>query len=319
MNEARSAMLARVEKRRDIDARFYKPACLIAVIDGVADGSLAASDIEPDRVVARFAAYIGDLFPERAQAGWRPFWHLSRDGAWIFTKEGRVVGPEDFKRQRKPNRRRELMSKIDLAAVPQELRRHWRSPADRAELRAAIIAMLRRDNDDCRRVADRLEQDQLIPFLPDPEAAELAIEEGTPGGRRGQGFLRSAAARRAVENRAMAVAYELLEREGWQAEDVSTRRCYDFHCTRGADTLFVEVKGTTGTGEEIHLTAGEVAFAVRNRPAIMLIVVAGVTLKEHDGEAIATGGKFFCLHGWAPAPGDLDPISYQCRISLPDQ
>lgn len=317
MNEAWTAMLARIEKRRDVDARFYKPACLTAVIDGIADGSLAPSDIEPERVIARFASYIVDLFPERAALGWRPFWHLTRDGAWIFTHEGRIVGPEDFKRQRKPNSKSELMAKIDLVSVPPELRAHWRSASDRAELRAALIAMLRRDNEDCRRVADRLNRD----WLPAPRDSE-GPETGTgrparaAGGGR-QGFMRSTPAKLAVEARAMEVARGLLSDRDWDVEDVSTRQCYDLHCERGGETMFVEVKGTTGTGDEVQLTAGEVAFAVRNRPAMMLIVVSGIALEEHDGKAVATGGRATVLERWAPAPGDLDPISYHCRVRLP--
>lgn len=310
-------MLARVAKRRDVDARFYKPTCLIAVIDGIADGSLAPSDLEPDRVVARFEDYLRDLFPERATLGWRPFWHLSRDGAWIFSKEGQLVGPEDFKRQRKPNSRRELMTKIDLVSVPQALRHHWRSAADRAELRAAVIAMLRRDNDDCRRVADLLDDGEPVSSF-EPELLTEAAGAARSGLRGGQGFLRSAGARRAVETRAMAVAESILANQGWAAENVSTRRCYDFHCRRGDETLYVEVKGTTGAADQIQLTAGEVAFAARNRPQMMLIVVTGVALAEQGGEPVATGGLAHILSPWAPDPGDLDPISYRCRLELPD-
>lgn len=311
-------MLRSVERRRDVDARFYKPACLLAVIDGIADGSLAPSDLDPDRVCARFNTYLKDIFPDRANLGWRPFWHLSRDGAWIFRRDGQVVGPEDFKRQRKPNSRRELLSQIDLVAVPQQLRRHWRSPADRAELRAAVISMLRRDNLDCRRVADRLNQDRLLAFPTDQVSPEIVIDMGSSraGGR--QGFHRSAVARRAVEAQAMQIARDLLVEQGWDVEDVSTRRCYDLHCTRGAATLFVEVKGTTSAGEEIMLTAGEVAFAIRHRQDMMLIVVVQIELGERDGDASASGGHAHFLPAWAPAPGDLDPVSYYCRVSLPE-
>jgi hypothetical protein len=316
MNAAWEAMLARVEKRRDVDARYYKPVCLIAVIDGIADGSLAPSDIEPDRVVARFAAYVGNLFPGRAALGWRPFWHLSRDGAWIFTREGRLVGPEDFKKQRKPDSRRELMSKIDMVAVPPTLRCHWRSASDRAELRAAVIAMLRRDNEDCRLIADHLDTGVALAETLREDAEIVPASDGKlPGGR--QGFRRSLAARRAVEARGMAVATALLTAQGWTVEDVCTKRCYDLHCERGLDRLFVEVKGTTGAGAEIQLTAGEVAFATRNQDEMILIVVAGIKLKEEGGEATASGGHAHLLPQWAPAPGDLDPISYHCRLQLP--
>ena len=305
-------MLGRVEKRRDVDARFYKPTCLIAVVDGIADGSLAPSDLEPDRVVARFGHYLGGLFPERATLGWRPFWHLSRDGAWSFSKEGRSVGPEDFGRQRKPNSRRELISKIDCVAVPPEDRPYWRSSADRAELRAAIIAMLWRDNEDCRLVAERLDADSGR-GLSDVIELELAAERPAARGASGQGFRQSSAARRAVELRAMKVATSMLELDGWTVTDVSARRSYDLHCVRSADIRFVEVKGTTGAGEAILLTSAEVAFASLNRSEMMLVVVTGIRLAQNGDEPQATGGTPRSVCCWAPEPGDLSPISYSCR------
>lgn len=208
------------------------------------------------------------------------------------------------------------MSKIDLVAVPQALRRHWQSPTDRAELRGEVIAMLRRDNSDCRRVADRLEQDLLVE-AGDPDSPELEADRSRPpaGGR--QGFRRSPAARRAVEARAMALARDTLGALGWEVEDVSTRRCYDLHCTRRGATLFVEVKGTTDDGKQIMLTAGEVAFAERHKADMVLVIVAGIEVSERDGEAAAAGGRVHLLPEWAPAPGDLDPISYHCRVALP--
>jgi hypothetical protein len=315
MNEAWAAMLKSVEKRRDVDARFYKPACLLAVIDGIADGSLAPSDLDPERVVARFSDYLEGLFPERAGLGWRPFWHLSRDGAWTFTREGREVGPEDFKRQRKPNSRRELMTRIDHVSVPPETRRHWRSASARDELRAAVIDMLRRDDEACRRVARHLERGGT--YFIEPPATVLNEAARSPARAFGrQGFLQSSRARKAIEQRAMALATELLESEGWEVENVATRRSYDLHCRWGSDTLFVEVKGTAGTGEEIRITAAEVAFANLHREQMLLIVVSGIVLDPAD-EDRATGGIIHRLDRWAPEPGALSPVSYFCQVALP--
>lgn len=37
---------------------------------------------------------------------------------------------------------------------------------------------------------------------------------------------------------------ELLEGDGWAAEDVHATRSYDFHCHKTGEELRVEVKGT---------------------------------------------------------------------------
>jgi hypothetical protein len=316
MNEAWAAMLASVEKRRDVDARFYKPTCLIAVIDGIGDGTLAPSDLDPDRVCARFGRYLEEILPDRANMGWRPFWHLSRDEAWIFAHEGREVGPEDFKRQRKPNSRRELMTRIDRVSVPDATRPAWRCARSRRELRSALIEMLRRDDEACRRVADHLDEDGPLIAAQDEPAGELRALVGT-GSKGGQGFVRSTPVRLAVERRAMEVAAGLLEADGWTVEDVSARRSYDLHCTRGRERCFVEVKGTSGPGAEIHITAGEVTFANLHRDQMMLIVVAGIGVEASSDDPIAVGGTPHVFSSWAPEPGDLSPISYFCRIELP--
>jgi len=314
MNEAWEAMLRSVEKRRDVDARFYKPTCMIAVIDGIGDGSLAPLDLDPDRLIERFRLYLMPLFPDRASLGWRPFWHLSRDGAWIFSQAARRVTPEDFGRERKPNSRRALMTRIDHVTVPPGTRPFWRSAAARAELRDALIDMLRRDDEPSRRVAQRLGEVSTL-FLELDAGRDEETDQRAPRSFSRQGFRGSAAERRAVEAHAMDVASRLMAGEGWAVENVSTRSSYDLHCTRSEETRFVEVKGTTGAGSEIQLTAAEVAFAGLNRQSMMLIVVSGIELKGKGAEAGASGGSARCYQEWAPEPGDLSPVSYFCRLS----
>lgn len=314
MNGMWRTMLASVEKRRDVDARFYKPTCLLAVIDGIGDGSLAPSDLDPDRVIERFHKYLLPLFPERASLGWRPFWHLSRDGAWTFSKEGRRVGPEEFGRERKPNSRRELMDKVDHVSVPPESRSAWKLASARGELRAAVIDMLRRDDANCQRVADLLDADGMLATR---GWEQVAVPRGNVAeGPARQGFQSSTAVRQAVERRAMEVATGVLAGECWMIEDVSARRSYDLHCSRGEEIRYVEVKGTTGSGSEILLTAAEVAFADLHRERMLLIVVTGIAVTGEELAIEATGGTAHVFRNWAPDPGDLNPFSYYCRIQI---
>ena len=314
MNDHWHQMLRSIEKRRDRGARFFRPTCLLAVIDGIGDGSLSASDIDPDTVVARFANYLGELLPTRADSGWRPFWHLSRDGAWIFTQAGRIVGPDDFRTQRKPNSRRELMSRIDHVFVPSEARSYWRDTSARAELRAAIIVMLEADDADCRLVAAHLKMSSTLDYGARSGATDASIAPLAPK-KSGQGFRGSKEIRRAVEDRAMTIAAEQLARDRWQVENVSAQRSYDLHCSRGDETLFVEVKGTAGVGDQIILTANEVTFAQQNRAKMLLIIVSGISLAiDSNGTIVASGGNARSIGNWAPSNTSLRPISYFCAI-----
>ena len=87
-----NAILRSIEKRRSYDARFYKPVCLIAAVDAVLSGEVVPPIVDAAAVTERFRSYVSAVYPERAELGWRPFWHLSNDGVWRFTKKGRRCG-----------------------------------------------------------------------------------------------------------------------------------------------------------------------------------------------------------------------------------
>jgi len=131
---------------------------------------------------------------------------------------------------------------------------------------------------------------------------------------RGQGFRADAAARRAVELCAMAVATELLQTELWDVDDVSATHSYDLECTRHDDTLHVEVKGTTGDGSSVLLTPGEVRHARDHGTA--LVVVSHIVLERdpQSGEWLASGGEPDVLNPWdVDADGELIPTGFEYR------
>lgn len=306
-------LLTSVTKRRSYDARFYKPVCLIAVIDAVSDGSVAVSDIEPQTVIDRFADYVSPNFPDRSAMGWRPFWHLSNDGAWRFRQNGRLVGPEAFGQERKPNSRGKLLSSVDHVAVPTAMRSVWRDPSARSDLRRALLAMLEADDAECRDMANALRGAGLAGMstgdLDESESRTRLVAQG-------QGFLAPAAARRAIERRAMSLAQAHLEGMGWAVEDVSAYESYDLLCRRGddGDILYVEVKGTTGAGDQVQITKSEVAFAEMNRARMALIVVANIELEADAGVPVAEGGRILLLSPWAADPNRLTAVSYIYRL-----
>jgi hypothetical protein len=293
-----------VSKRRSYDARFFKPVCLIAVLDGLDAGTLDARDIDPTTAVDLFRRRVGPLFPKRAGLGWRPFWHLSNDGAWYFFRQGERIWPEDFGKPRKPNSMGGLFRRIDRVSVPPETEVDWALAERRNRLRRDVLQLLLNDPDpDCQLIGAHLAEEGVA-----PGPAELLAAPG-------QGFLASAPLRRAVERRAMALAIRHFEEAGWLVEDVSATSSFDLLCTKGRDRRYVEVKGTTGAGEQIILTQRELEFARRNRSDMSLAVISGIELKNgKTDQAAASGGYLRVIDGWAPEPAQVTPISYMCVV-----
>ncbi len=133
----------------------------------------------------------------------------------------------------------------------------------------------------------------------------------------GQGFGLSAEQRRAVELRSMAVVEDMYAREGWSMQDMSSGNPFDFLAARGDEKWFVEVKGTTGAGEAVVLTRGEVDHARANHEKMALVVVTGIALEQVDGTWRAMGGKVSRhIRPWSPEPERLLATEY--RYSIPE-
>lgn len=295
-------LLTSVRARRSRDAPFFKPACLVAVIDLIEEGQVDPTAMDADLIAQRVDQIVRVVHLGRADMRWRTVWHLSNDGAWDFAKGGRRIGPEDFEPARKPDSLREWRDSFDHLAVPQEMLVHWQSPRNRAMLRHAAIAMLEEGDVACRSLALDLRRVDLQP-------ATL-----TARGASGQGFSSDPVARRAIETHAMAVARDWLENDGWAVEDRSGSESYDFLATRRDQTLYVEVKGTTGRGDTIQLTRLEVEFALANKDQMALAVVADVTLVRDQGSVTAADGALTVRRPWAPAMSSLRPIAYTCSL-----
>jgi ribosomal protein L37AE/L43A len=148
----------------------------------------------------------------------------------------------------------------------------------------------------------------LIP--PGPEAG---------GGRRassgGQGFGLSAEQRRAVELRAMQLTRGLYERDGWSLKDTSSVSPYDFYAEKGAERRFIEVKGTTGAGDSVMLTASEVQHAREHQQETALVIVSDVRVEAVDGEWHADAGHIAChCYPWTPEDNRLSPTEYRYDV-----
>lgn len=132
----------------------------------------------------------------------------------------------------------------------------------------------------------------------------------------GQGFGLSAEQRRAVELRAMSIVEAMYAREGWTMDDTSDTHPFDFLATRGDQQRFIEVKGTSGLGETIVLTHGEVDHAKKHSGQTVLVVVAGIVLTEADGVWRGEGGRISVhLHPWSPQPDKLFATESRYSVS----
>lgn len=94
--------------------------------------------------------------------------------------------------------------------------------------------------------------------------APLATDDVQQRRSRQQGYVADAAYRRAVELHAMRIAIEHYE-GAWEVKDTSAGHPYDLVTRRGDRTRYIEVKGTTGTGDQVHLTANEVDHVRRTQ------------------------------------------------------
>lgn len=177
-----------------------------------------------------------------------------------------------------------------------------------------------------------------LPVMPTPDGATVeglgSITDGSVAGdadlviavadtpalaHQGPGRRVNAAQNKAVERRAVTVAYEHFRDHGYDVEDVGDRESYDLRCQRvgndrGMEELHVEVKGSTGAGEQVILTANEVGHARRHWPATALAVISEIHLDTSGEESIATGGQLRVQTRWTPSDADLAATQYAYQV-----
>lgn len=113
--------------------------------------------------------------------------------------------------------------------------------------------------------------------------------------RRGQGYGLTAPQRRAVDERAMIVARQWMDANGFTAiRDVHLREPCDYRAVLAGVAKVVEVKGTTGGPGAILLTRNEVDLHQQSFPNNVLLIVHGIMLA---GE-VANGGAVEAHNPW---------------------
>jgi hypothetical protein len=130
----------------------------------------------------------------------------------------------------------------------------------------------------------------------------------------GQGFAVSPKVRLAIEAFAMAKAKAHFEAKGYTVADVSKRECYDLRCERLGQRLYVEVKGTQSSGEEVLLTPNEVAHARERKNSMVLFIVHSITTTGSEDDPQVNSDKVSILEPWEIDRGTLKPLAYSYQI-----
>lgn len=141
---------------------------------------------------------------------------------------------------------------------------------------------------------------------------DAAVNPGR--GRKGQRYLQKPEERKAIEDRGMVVAERHLWDNNFKTKNVCKKESCDFRAYRGGKEYIVEVKATTGGGDEILLTRSELNLHRKRHPDNILIVVHGIKLERKGGNPRATGGEAKPYHKWSPSDAGLTPLAYRCQL-----
>jgi len=131
----------------------------------------------------------------------------------------------------------------------------------------------------------------------------------------GQGFGLSIEERKAVELLAMETAREHYKKMGWRVVDLSESNPFDLLATKETQKRYIMVKGSTGRGEAVILTHGEVAHAKAHPADSALLVVSGIILRRENDTCIVSGGEIrIHQHPWVINDTNLTATQYRYEL-----
>ncbi len=153
----------------------------------------------------------------------------------------------------------------------------------------------------------------------DQDADEvISIAKPLRKSARRQGFGLSAPERRAVEQRAMALALEHLCAAGYQCLDTSATESFDLLAQKDGTQYKVEVKGTTSDlCDSVLMTKNEVVLHRNEKGSTALLIVSKIQLRQKSGQPIGEGGVVEALIGWDIDSWNSDAIAFQISRSQP--
>lgn len=159
----------------------------------------------------------------------------------------------------------------------------------------------------------QIEQRDVAPG--DQDALEISsIVKPLRRRTRGQGIGLTAAERRVVELRAMLLATQFLESEGFTCDDKSAINSFDILARRDGQVLMIEVKGTTSDlCESVLMTRNEVELHRRERGRTGLLIVSQIRLDRSEVTPNASGGQVEALLHWDIDQWILESVAFQVR------
>lgn len=163
LNDPWFPLVSSIRRRRATEARFFKPVCLIAALDLSNEGLIDPTRVNAEAVLSRFTAYVSKIFKGRAAMGWKPLWHLSKDGLWTFYGNGMALKPEDFGADA-PGTKSILFNRFQELVINEPYMTLWHDQEQRLELRRSMLIMLANDDNDCQRFARQLFRPELALF-----------------------------------------------------------------------------------------------------------------------------------------------------------
>jgi hypothetical protein len=297
-----------------------------------------ASDGIGRKTEAPWVRIFAESMSPAATSGFYMVVHFARDGSAVFVtmgcgstvwKNGDLIAESDEELANRTGWARSVVlekfgtlepftDRIALgakAALPRTFEK-----ATAIAKRIAVDALDETEFDDLlvaatERLREVYEAQRVGSDLKPTEAAEREIEEIArpvrvrPGG---QGFRLSQEERRAIELRAMELATGWLEANGYEVTDKSKSAPYDLEAAKEALVLKIEVKGTTGAGnDDIFMTKNEVDLHIKEKGSTGIIIVSAINLSKSDGKVSATGGKVYAEIGWDIEHWSLIPMAFK--------
>jgi hypothetical protein len=143
------------------------------------------------------------------------------------------------------------------------------------------------------------------------EIQEDVLTAQYPSG--GQGFQSDVEVRLMIESHAMATCKNHYFDKGYEVEDVSKNRPYDFIIRKNGLSRFVEVKGTQTAGDTIILTKNEVDLSRTQCDGMVLFIVHSIVMNK---KAVKKGsGVVSIVDPWRVSNDRLTAISFMYRVS----
>lgn len=131
---------------------------------------------------------------------------------------------------------------------------------------------------------------------------------------KGQGYIRDAEKKDAIEMQGMKKAKEWLQKHGFvQIEDHSSQKSFDYSAYKNGQKYFVEVKGLTGAPTSVYMGYKEVELHQKNKGKTILLVVHGIEVTTKP-KIKASGGKVKVFNPWDISKCELKATEYKILL-----